>query len=85
MDSQAQEAAAKRLFKRRLLVIGAMRFVDSMNVTMIMPYGLDLVSKFLNQETEAPQAGLAYASLIGLYSLFEILGDTWNSFFVLGT
>ena len=73
-QSEAQsEAAAKRLFKRRLLVIGAMRLVDSMTVTMIMPYGLEMVSMFLDQGTGSPEVSTVYAWLIGLYSLFEII------------
>mmetsp|Transcript_35611 Transcript_35611/g.83173 ORF Transcript_35611/g.83173 Transcript_35611/m.83173 type:complete len:450 (-) Transcript_35611:463-1812(-) len=71
--SETQEAAARRMFNRRLYVIGAMRLIDSMNVNMIMPYGLELVSMFLNKAKDSPESATAYAWLVGLYSLFEIV------------
>jgi len=61
------------MFNRRLYVIGAMRLIDSMNVNMIMPYGLELVSMFLNKAKDSPESATAYAWLVGLYSLFEIV------------
>ncbi|CAJ1336716.1 unnamed protein product [Effrenium voratum] len=67
------EAAAKRLFNQRLFVIGSMRLIDSMNVTMIMPYGLELMSMLLNQDKGSAEVGTAFAWFIGLYSLCEIV------------
>ena len=71
MHSDAQ--AAKRLFNRRLFIIGAMRLVDSMNVNMIMPYALQMVAMFLNQETSSPQVTTAFAWFVGLYSFLEVI------------
>lgn len=72
-QSETEVKAAKRLFNWRLLIIGAMRLIDSMNVNMIMPYGLQMVAMFLNQETSSPEASIAFAWLLGLYSFFEII------------
>ena len=68
--SEGQEVA---LFNRRLFIIGIMRLIDSMNVTMIMPYGVQMVARFLNQDTANPQVSTAFAWLVGLYSFFEIV------------
>jgi len=72
-QTEAEVKAAKRLFNWRLFIIGAMRLIDSMNVNMIMPYGLQMVAMFLNQETSSPEASTAFAWLVGLYSFFEII------------
>lgn len=72
-QSEAEVKAAKRLFNWRLFIVGAMRLIDSMNVNMIMPYGLQMVAMFLNQETSSPEASTAFAWLVGLYSFFEII------------
>lgn len=72
-QSEAEVKAAKRLFKWRLSIVGAMRLIDSMNVNMIMPYGLQMVAMFMNQETSSPEASTAFAWLVGLYSFFEII------------
>lgn len=58
---------------RALFLIGAMRLIDSMNVTMIYPYGLEMVALFLEKPTESPEVGTAYAWFVGMFSLFEII------------
>eukprot|EP00438_Fugacium_kawagutii_P003689 Skav206829 [mRNA] locus=scaffold3672:98935:110154:+ [translate_table: standard] len=76
MSAEAPEAAKQRFLNRRLFVIGAMRLIESMNVTMIMPYGVEMVSNLLykgTDEADSSEVDTAYAWLIGLYSLFEIV------------
>ena len=73
MTETEDKGAAARMFKRKLYIIGAMRLIDSMNVNMIMPYGLQLASRLLNKPTESPEVATAFALLLGLYSLFEIV------------
>lgn len=62
-----------RLTNRTLFVLGTMTVIDCINFNLLTPYVDEMISNFLDAGPQDPRVEETVGSLIGLYSLCEVL------------
>ena len=73
LSASASDAARPRLTNKTLFVIAAMNLIDCINVNIMTPYAVEMVSTFLNKNPDSSDVHTTVSLLIGLYSLFEVI------------
>eukprot|EP00442_Polarella_glacialis_P027117 CAMPEP_0115102832 /NCGR_PEP_ID=MMETSP0227-20121206/34162_1 /TAXON_ID=89957 /ORGANISM="Polarella glacialis, Strain CCMP 1383" /LENGTH=439 /DNA_ID=CAMNT_0002499049 /DNA_START=51 /DNA_END=1368 /DNA_ORIENTATION=- len=61
-----------KLTNKILFVLGSMNMIDCINVNLLTPYVVEMVSNFLEKSPEDPEVAHTVGLLIGLYSLCEV-------------